>query len=153
MQIPKMTQKRKINNFRESLKRQKDDTFGRSTYLGANGVKYVVVDDLIYQASKDGEPEYKVTIQGEPVPEFYRQTIQEKWEVFEAGVVPKEAGDIQRSEMRMAFVSGMVQTAMDTANTPEEALKMTDDIIAEGSRYSQGKPILNIYLEEQAKNA
>ncbi len=153
MQIPKMTQKRKINNFRESLKRKKSDNFDRPTYKGANGLDYVAIGGFLYQASKDGEPEYRITIGGEPVPEFYQRTIQDDWETFEARVVPKEAGDIQRSEMRMAFISGMVLTAAKTVEDPGEVMEFMDKITDEGKRYANGRPMMDIYLEEKEKNA
>ena len=74
--------------------------------------------------------------------------LQKEWQTFEDKVVPKDANDIQRSEIRMAFFSGMVVVAGLTVKATHKH-SLVGDILAKGEEYARGGEVLDIYIKNR----
>jgi len=67
-------------------------------------------------------------------------TVQERWREFEDKVVPKNASDIQKAEMRMSFVAGMLEASRLLNWAGESAGYMIEqEIEQEASKYTKNK--------------
>ncbi len=69
------------------------------------------------------------------------------WKGFENKVLQKGAGDIQRAEMRMAFMAGMSVGAskLYEGKTEAEVTRMAILIGEAGAEYTNGKTSMEIY--------
>jgi len=71
-------------------------------------------------------------------------TVQEYWEDFESRVIPKEAEEQQRAEMRMAFVSGMLLYGVEILGNRDKNLAI--EVFTEANKYKT-KQALEVYKE------
>ncbi len=86
--------------------------------------------------------------------EDLKKEIQKQWEIFEKRVVGDDAGDIQRSEMRMAFISGMVILSVmlkKTDHTADEINAMFSTVADAGLEYTVGNKVLAVYDRNKEK--
>ena len=76
--------------------------------------------------------------QGEPPAQ--RAPIQDAWESFERYVLPGNASDVQRAEMRKAFFSGasaIFQALVEVSGNEERGMKLMSDVQAEVDVFGQ----------------
>ena len=70
-----------------------------------------------------------------------KKPITEEWERFESFVVPREASDIQRKEMRSAFFAGALSLFNSIMNQLEDTGN-PDDLIVTGKQKTRNAPTL-----------
>lgn len=62
------------------------------------------------------------------------KTIEFNWKIFEREVIPPQAGDMQRGEMRKAFYAGAISGTLDAVShcgDPDGGKAHQDRVIAE----------------------
>ena len=82
-------------------------------------------------------------------------TLQQEWENFEDKVITKEADEIQRAEMRMAFFAGALVATQALKNEENATSEFAINIMAEAMRYMRGVDNVEVYREakKEAKHA
>ena len=77
------------------------------------------------------------------------------WDEFERRVVPKDAGPIQREEMRMSFFAGSAflfgELTQKMPDSEDKAIAELDEINEELTRFSLAKRLEQEELDDAAK--
>lgn len=74
------------------------------------------------------------------------------WKGFEEKVLSKDATEIQKSEMRMAFVAGLSlggSLMIEGEQTADCMLETLTTLNEAGAEYAQGETALNIYKKHE----